>query len=122
MKNRCLRKNHAYNVIHFLRTNDYASAEDIAHEFSLHYKIAERHLRECWALDLIYISSWDRKHHHWVPVYRWGNRPDAAKPRPLTPQEVETRYAPKRRARRKPRKASAYEADSTTSADDQAHV
>jgi hypothetical protein len=96
MKARRLRKNHAYNVIDYLKSNEYASAEDISHEFQLHYKIAERHLKECWALDLVYIRTWDRKYHHWVPVYKWGNKPDAEKPRPLTKQEVEERYKPKR--------------------------
>lgn len=103
MKNRRLKRNQAYNVIDACQRNEYMTAEDLAHELGLHYKIAERHLRECWALNLIYIASWDRKHHHHVPVYRWGAKQDAAKPKPLTKAEV---YAREKESQRRERKCS----------------
>lgn len=94
------KRNRAYEAISLLQSGDVYLAEDLAHELGVHYKIAERHLRELWVLDLIYISGWDRLHHHWVPRYRWGNRADAKKPAALTPTERHKRQYAQRVARR----------------------
>lgn len=72
--------------------------KDLAHELGYSVITMNKHLRELYSLDLIYICDWDRSEHepnephHPVPVYRWGNKPDAERPERMPNNEVKKRY------------------------------
>lgn len=89
-----------YRVINHVQNREAYTADDLAHELGMHQRTAQRHLRELWSLDLMYICSWDRNYKQPVPVYRWGNKPDVEKPRALTSVETSARYREKQRERR----------------------
>jgi hypothetical protein len=88
----------AYLVICKLMTREAYDAKDLAHELGLNVITINKHLRELYLLDLIYICGWDRsKHesgdaHQPVPVYRWGNKPDVERPERMERAEVNRRY------------------------------
>jgi DNA-binding IclR family transcriptional regulator len=75
-------------------------AEDLADELGMARAWAARHLRELWTLDLVYIAGWDREACMPVPVYRWGNRPDAKRPEARTRAEYMRRYRARLKERR----------------------
>jgi hypothetical protein len=100
-----VKRNKAYAVIDMFKRGEPLLREEIQQELGLTKVAANRHLKELWVLDLIYISGWDRAHHEWAPRYRWGNKPDVSKPAPLTPSEVYTREV-ERHGRRASRKAN----------------
>lgn len=92
-------KYQVYQVIAHLQNREPYTYEDLAHEMGVHPKTAYRHLRELWSLDLVYICDWDRQYHQWVPVYKWGNRPDAEKPEAYTAAQKTARYRERVRER-----------------------
>ena len=72
-----------YRVIDTLKSHrDAYTNYDLHEELGMHPKTAYRHLRELWALELIYICGWDREHNQPIPAYRWGNKPDVERPEP----------------------------------------
>jgi len=91
----------AYMVICKLMTREAYDAKDLAHELGFNIITINKHLRELYLLDLIYICGWDRsKHesgeaHRPVPVYRWGNKPDAERPERMDNAEVKRRHREK---------------------------
>lgn len=92
------KRNQAYHVIEILKRREPVMHEDLMHELGIRRNAASRHLRELHALDLIYISSWDRVYQQWVPVYRWGTRSDMEKPVAYTNAEMKRRQKQKARA------------------------
>lgn len=82
-----LLKYQAYKAIHLLKYSGPYTSVDLAHELKCHVKTASRHLREMWALDLIYISAWDRNHHTPIPAFAWGKRKDIPQPTPYSNAE-----------------------------------
>lgn len=88
----------AYLIICKLTTREAYDAKDLAYELGLSEITVNKHLRELYSFDLIYICGWDRsKHeantsHHPVPVYRWGNKPDVKRPEPESKIEINRRY------------------------------
>ena len=71
------RKYESYRIIDQLKTSrDAHTKYDIHHELGLHPDTAQRHLRELWTLDLVYICGWDKVNHQSIPAYRGGNKPD----------------------------------------------
>jgi predicted transcriptional regulator len=88
----------AYLIICKLTTREAYDATDLAYELDLSEITINKHLRELYSLDLIYICGWDRSRHesnashHPVPVYRWGNKPDVKRPEPEDKAEINRRY------------------------------
>lgn len=97
---RIAKRNQAYAVIDLLKLGEPVMAEDLIHELGIRRNAAGRHLRELWTLELVYICAWDRQYQQWVPVYRWGSRPDVERPEAYSNAETRRRYADKRRAER----------------------
>ena len=64
---------------------------EVAHEVGCNPHCAYRHLKELWSMEFIHICAWDRNYQHWMPVYKWGNKPDKPRPEPLTSKEVRAR-------------------------------
>lgn len=89
-------KYQVYNLIYKLKySDDGYTAMDLADELGLHLKTAARHMRELWALDLIYISDWDRNYQQPVPVMSWrtsGRQEDKPRPTPCSPAALAKRY------------------------------
>jgi len=73
-------------------------AKDLAEELGFNIITINKHLRELYLLDLIYICGWDRskhefgKSHHPTPVYRWGKKPDVKRPERMNNAEVKRRH------------------------------
>jgi hypothetical protein len=86
------KRNFAYEVIDILKGGEPVLAEELMNELGLCRAAASRHLKECHALDLIYICGWDRSYQKWVPRYRWGNKEDVKKPDSLSLYQIKTRY------------------------------
>lgn len=90
------KKYQVYNIIYKIKySEDGYTAEDLAEELGIHLKTAARHLRELWALDLIYISDWDRNYQQPVPVMSWrvsGRQADRPRPVPSTGAEQAKKY------------------------------
>lgn len=81
-----------YRVIDLLQSKEPYDKYDLAFELELNPKTASRHLKELWALDLLYICGWEKEYHNFHPVYRWGNKPDVERPAALTNAETSKRY------------------------------
>jgi len=69
-----------YRVMAHLQNREAYDKYDLASELKMHPRTAARHLKELWALDIIYICDWEKEHQSFHPVYRWGNRPDVERP------------------------------------------
>lgn len=93
-----MKRNRAYEVIEYMQRSGAVMAEDLMHDLGIQRNCAGRHLRELWTLELIHICNWDRQYQQWVPVYRWGNRPDKERPEAYTNAETRRRYMDKRRS------------------------
>lgn len=93
-------KYQVYRVLAHLQNGEPVTCRDLAEELDMNLKTAQRHLRELWALDLVYISGWDREYHQPIPVYMWAMssapKNDVPRPQAMTPAE-----AAKRRRHRK---------------------
>ncbi len=81
-----------YRVIEHVQNRDPFTPEDLAFELGMSRKIAQRHLKNLWTLDLMYICAWERQGKHIVPVYRWGNKPDVERLHVLSRTELTRRY------------------------------
>ena len=92
------KRNQAYHAIDIMKRGEPVMHEDLMHELGIRRNAAARHLRELHMLDLVYICSWDRVYQQWVPVYRWGSRPDVEKPAALTNAQIKRRGKERRRA------------------------
>lgn len=90
-------KYQTYQVIALLQNREAYDKYDLAFELELHPKTAMRHLKELWALDLLYICAWEKEHHSFHPVYRWGNKPDVERPAAITSAEASKRYRERKR-------------------------
>ena len=66
--------------------------EDVEHDLGITRARACYHLKNLYSLDLIHICGWDKTYQQWVPIYKWGNRPDVEKPKALTRSQIVKRY------------------------------
>lgn len=85
-------KYQVYRVLDLLQNREAYTATDLAHELGVHVRTAQRHLKELYMLDLMYICGWDKEYHQTVPVYKWGNKEDAPRPTALTKVQIAARY------------------------------
>jgi hypothetical protein len=85
-----------YRVIEHVQNREAYTPEDLAFELGMSRKIAQRHLKNLWTLDLMYICAWERQEGHIVPVYRWGNKPDVERLHVRTRAELTRRYRQKK--------------------------
>jgi len=88
----------AYLIIDKFMSREAYDAKDLSHELGFNVITINKHLRELYLLDLIYICNWDRSNHEKqeahqpTPVYRWGNKPDVKRPEPENKSEISRRY------------------------------
>lgn len=94
-------KYQVYRVIDHIKDREAYTCSDLALELGMHVRTAQRHLKELYMLDLVYICGWDKEYQQVVPVYRWGNKPDVARPTALTGAEMSRRYRERKNAIRK---------------------
>lgn len=69
-----------------MSTREPFTIHEMANEVGVNPNCAYRHLKELLAMEFIHICNWDRTYRHWMPVYKWGNKPD--KPRPAAVKPV----------------------------------
>jgi DNA-binding IclR family transcriptional regulator len=81
-----------YRVVDLLQNKEAYTASDLAHELGVHVRTAQRHLKELYVLDLVYICGWDKEYHQTVPVYKWGNKDDEPRPTALTKAQIAARH------------------------------
>lgn len=93
-------KYQVYQVIAQLQNREAYDKYDLAFELEMHPKTASRHLKELWALDLLYICGWEKEHQSFHPVYRWGNKPDVERPAAVSGAERSKRYRDRKRNER----------------------
>jgi DNA-binding IclR family transcriptional regulator len=77
-------KYQVYRVIDHLQNREAYTCADLASELNMHVRTAQRHLKELYMLDLVYICGWDKEYQQTVPVYKWGNKADVPRPTALT--------------------------------------
>lgn len=70
-----------YRVVWLLMsTRERYTIHEVANEVGCNPHCAYRHLRELWSLEFIRIGAWDRSGNTLMPVYEWGDGPDARRP------------------------------------------
>lgn len=84
---RKVKKFEGYKVLWLLREyKEPWTVPEICEELNIKEPTAMRHLRELWTFEFIHISGWEHCYQHWRPIYRWGNRPDAPRPKAVDPR------------------------------------
>lgn len=74
-----------------MSTKEPFTIHEMANEIGVAPNCAYRHLKELWTMEFIHICAWERNYHHWMPVYKWGNKEDKPRPAPLTNAEKRAR-------------------------------
>lgn len=78
-----------YRVLWLLMsTKEKYTIHEVANEVGCNANCAYRHLKELWSMEFIHICDWERNYHHWMPLYRWGDKEDKPRPAPLTTRQV----------------------------------
>jgi len=86
-KPRRTRRYQVYKILGELKDNGPYTIEELSEVTGIHQKTVTRHVREVWALDIIYICEWCRNYRMPVPVFKWGRGIDRPQPDPYTDAE-----------------------------------